>query len=346
MAIAGGAAACGQVASGGTASRGAPGGASSASTARPTPNGSASGSLTISYGGTNAGALPLWLAEQLGYFHGEGLRVTLVDAPWNTHPLTRLDAGTVHFVTISMDLLEWDTSCCTAVGKHANAVYLAAAYAVPVFSVLSANAIPSMAALRGKKIGVPGELASAAHYALQTALAAHGLSLADVTPVNGSDAKTYFQDLQQGTLQAAVLPPPMSIRSAQKGLRVLADCSVYGKPYPSAWFATDRGFAAKHPTTVTKVMRAWLRGLQAAQRSPQQAVTAVSNVGGVGQPHVALATYRAYAPLLLKKPYPPLAGVRAALSFLARNYPNDAATLRSVAPASFVDTSFLRQVGA
>jgi NitT/TauT family transport system substrate-binding protein len=297
--------------------------------------------LTAAYGGVNPAAVPLWLADRLGYFRAAGLRVTLQDAPWNTEPLRGLDAGAFRFVTISMDLLEWDLSCCSARGRRADAVYVAAAVAVPVFDVLGGPEVRTLADLRGRTVGVAGEPASAAHFALRTALARVGLSLREVRVVEGQPSKTYFQRLKAGTLDAAVLPPPMSIRSVELGYHLLADAGRYGVPYPSAWLATDRGFAARQPEVVRRFVRAYVQGLQAMRQRPSEAVAAIGEVGGVGQPAVARATYEAFARYLLPRAEPPLAGVRNALAFLAENYPSEAPLLRRADPRRFVDASFL-----
>ena len=58
---------------------------------------------------------------------------------------------------------------------------------------------------------------------------------------------------------------------------------------------------------------------------------------------MAAATYHAYARVLLAKPYPPVPAVRAALQFLAQNYPAYASAIKGVAPGSFIDTRFVSQ---
>lgn len=323
------------------------GGAHSGAT--PAPSGATETTLAVAIGGMNGGALPIWMADHFGYFGAEGLKVAISNAPHGSEPMGWLNTGKARFITIALDLIIWDLQCCSAAreaGEHADAAYVAAAYDVPVFSVIGAGSIRTMVDLRGKPVFVVGGPESAAHYALRLALQAHGMSTADVRVIAASGStRDVFQKLKAGQVPATVLPPPMSIRALQQGFHLLADAGTLGKPYPQGWLAVDRRWAAAHRETVVRFLRAYARGLEAAKRNPAAAVQAVGTYGGVGQPEVARLTYRAYAAHFLATPYPPVDAVAAALQQLTLTYPAAAARLRSARPASFIDTQYLQAAG-
>lgn len=302
--------------------------------------------IGVVYGGADIGALPIWLADRLGYFRDEGLDVRLTKVPWNAHPsaMTRLNNGDAQFITISMDMLEADFDCCEAATTRGNAVYVAAAVPVPVFSLLGARGVRDMASLRGKRVAAPGEGASAAHFDLGLALGHAALGLGDIRLQNGLPANEVLQQLRSGAVAAAMLPPPMSIRAHQMGFALLANPAAYRRPYPSAWLAADRRWLSAHRPIAVAFLRVFVRGLTAARQMPAAATAALAAATGIGQRALAAATYRECAAYFADPPLPPVPGVQSALAMIARYHPTVAAAARAARPASFVDDSVLRSV--
>jgi ABC-type nitrate/sulfonate/bicarbonate transport system substrate-binding protein len=301
--------------------------------------------LTVLYGGSDLGALPIWLAGRLGYFGAEGLAVRAVRLPWDAvpTPMTRLTLGQAEFVTISMDMLEADLDCCAASSTRADGVYVAAALPVPVFSLLAGRGTRGVADLRGRTVGVAGEAASAAHYDLDVVLRHAGVAPSAVHLRNGLPSQEVFRLMRAGRLAAAMLPPPQSIRALGLGFVALAEAAVYRQPYPSAWLACDRRWAAAHPAVTVRFLRAFMAGLRAVRAEPTAAVAAVAAALGLAQRDLAKASYRACLPFFAARPFPPLQGVRAALEMIAVHHPQVGAAARAADPARFVDDHWLAQ---
>lgn len=166
--------------------------------------------------------LPTTLADRLGYYRDEGLRVKLEDLQSGSKALQALQGGSVNVVsgyydhTIQMQ------------AKNRDATAFAGMLRLPslalVVSPKSSRPITSIADLRGATVGVtsPG---SSTDFFLKYLLVRHGLA-ADAASVAavGGDAGAVAA-VEQGKVDAAVMvEPSISLLRQRTGdLRILAD---------------------------------------------------------------------------------------------------------------------------
>lgn len=172
---------------------------------------------------------PLYVADARGYFADEGIDVELqtVRAGSDAIPLAasgRVDvvvggfsAGLFNAINSGLDItivgsMEGSQSYADRTGPAPTALEVAA-------TLVDSGEVTSPADLAGRKVALAGGAGGAAGYLLDTVLRDHGLTLADVTPVNLS-----FPDMQaaleSGAVDAAVTPPPFTTIIENSGAAV------------------------------------------------------------------------------------------------------------------------------
>ena len=131
------------------------------------------------------------------------------------------------------------------------------------------NAVPSIAALRGRTVAVT--LSTLGPYVLSRALEQHQLRLTDVSLRNMPLAQMPSA-LRKGEVQAAVFFPPFSNYAARDGAsRPLFDSrAIPGEVFDV--LAVDPGYLQRHGNTITALIQAWDEAQRQARRSPERAL--------------------------------------------------------------------------
>jgi NitT/TauT family transport system substrate-binding protein len=147
----------------------------------------------------------LYLAQEMGYFRAEGVDVRIVEFASLSDGRRALERGQVDGLgTTLVELVQ-----AHAHGKRS----LQAVWVIDTSEgadvIVSQLQFPSMAALRGRKIGV--ELGSLGVFIAARALQSAGLALEDVSLVS-TDQLTGAESFERGELDALVSYPPTSIR--------------------------------------------------------------------------------------------------------------------------------------
>jgi ABC-type nitrate/sulfonate/bicarbonate transport system substrate-binding protein len=144
-------------------------------------------------------ALPVLIAEKLGYFAAEGLPLRVLHFPVGRIGLERLLAGEVHFATVA------DAPIMFASLKRNDFSILATitrSIGDNSMIVRADRAIQKPGDLRGKRVGTPR--GSGGHFFVDTYLLLHGLTMADITLVPLDPART-VEALVRGEVDAAGL---------------------------------------------------------------------------------------------------------------------------------------------
>lgn len=207
---------------------------------------------------------PLYVAIEKGYFREEGLDVT-IDYNMETDNLAQIAAGKLNFAMISGEQVLLGRA------KGMPVVYVMAWYQkfpVGIAAPVSEN-IFKPEDLKGKRIGIPG-LFGASYIGAKALLSAGGLSESDVT----LDAIGFNQveGITSGREQAAVVyiaNEPVQLRALGYDLTVLA-VSDYME-LVSNGLVTSEKMVKENPELVRKMVRALIKGLDAAIANPDEA---------------------------------------------------------------------------
>src|SRR6266702_758130 len=227
-----------------------------------------SGKITIMVGGiTKLIYLPARLTEQLGYFKDEGLDVELLSQPAGVDAENELLAGAVQGVVGFYDhTIDLQTK-----GKEVKAIVVFGQVPgeVEMVSTKSADAIKSMADVKGKTLGATG-LGSATSFLTQYLAGEHRIQSTGYTmlPV-GADA-SFIAAIRQGRIDAGITPAP-TVSALQKSgeAKVLVDMrsvdgtkAALGGTYPGASLYVQAAWAESHKAQAGKLAHAFVRTMQ------------------------------------------------------------------------------------
>lgn len=224
--------------------------------------------LTVAVADRSAfAALPLVLADQLGYFRAEGLDVDLVE-------ITQIQKGIMASLFSQADvvcggpdqaisLLARGLPCQTFVLQaRAPAVALG-------MSTKATAPYRHWADLKGRRIGVvaPGSLG---HLAVIKLLARAGLSTQDVSFQALGSWLSAVSALRSGQVEALSYPDPAITLLEHSGeIRLVADTrtmkgaeAVFGGPMPAAGLIAPNAFITKHPQAIQGLTHAVVHSLK------------------------------------------------------------------------------------
>ena len=207
---------------------------------------------------------PLYVAIENGYFREEGLDVT-VDYSMENDNLALLGAGRLEFAIVSGEQV------LLARAQGLPVVYTAAWYQqYPVGIVAkSEQGIQTPADLKGKKIAVP-VLAGASYIGLRALLSAGGLQESDVEldVVGFTQAEMVATDHDDAAV-IYVANEPVQLEARGYTVDVLRVSDYL--PMVANGLATSEQMLRDNPERVQKMIRALLRGIQAAAADPDAA---------------------------------------------------------------------------
>jgi len=207
---------------------------------------------------------PLYVAIENGYFREEGLDVT-VDYSMENDNLALIGAGRLEFAIVSGEQV------LLARAQGLPVVYTAAWYQqYPVGIVAkSEQGIQTPADLKGKKIAVP-VLAGASYIGLRALLSAGGLQESDVEldVVGFTQAEMVATDHDDAAV-IYVANEPVQLEARGYTVDVLRVSDYL--PMVANGLATSEQMLRDNPERVQKMIRALLRGIQAAAADPDAA---------------------------------------------------------------------------
>lgn len=206
----------------------------------------------------------LFLADTLGYYEDEGLVIQLVE----TNSLDDLRRA---FERGKIDGMA--STIVEVVQAAANSERLPKIFMVPDFSngadvIVAANSINSIKELKGKKVGMA--LSSLGEYLVARALEKNGLSMADIIPVP-MHQESMFKGMELGHVDAVMTYPPTSIKLANE-LNANTIFSSADIPDEIIDVVTlDASVIESRPDVPIKILRAWSRALEYAEKKPAEA---------------------------------------------------------------------------
>jgi len=209
-------------------------------------------------------SLPMYVAEQEGYFKEQGLQVELVLFPSALERDSAFVAGQIDGELndpISAALLNKE-------GEKAKIVRLAfkgnESMAMMVILASPGSKITAARDLKGVPIGISTN--SVIEYATDRMLESAGLSQADIQKTEVTKIPVRAEMLAKGQLQAATLPEPLASLAQQQGARRIIDDSKSGIGQSVITFRQEA--VAGNAEAIRRFLVAYEKGVSAINRSP------------------------------------------------------------------------------
>src|SRR6266571_5588321 len=213
--------------------------------------------------------LPTTLAQQLGFYEAEGVRVKLESFPGGAKSLQSLLGGSADVVSGFYD----HTLQMAAEGRRLKAFALMLHY--PGMAVVVApqksGAIHRIEDLKGAVIGVtaPG---SSTHMLINYLLVKHGLTPGDISAVGIGGGAGAAAAVEHGKVDAAVVTDPVLTQVLKRNpdLRILADArqaagvkEIFGTAtYPASVLYSTAEWIERNPNAAGRLARAIRRTLE------------------------------------------------------------------------------------
>ena len=214
--------------------------------------------------------LPVKLADQLGYFSGEGLDVELRSEWSGISGVDLLLVGTVQGVVGFYD----HTLYMQSKGKAVVSVvqFSQAPGEVELVSTRLPESIRSMADLKGRVLGVTG-LGSSTQFLSRYLVLTAGLKLNEVSFVPAGTGDPFIEAMNKGAMDAGMTTEPTASRMINSGqARVLVDlrtpedtAKALGGPYPASCLYMQTAWVSRHKPEVQKLVNALVKALRYIQ---------------------------------------------------------------------------------
>jgi NitT/TauT family transport system substrate-binding protein len=211
--------------------------------------------------------LPLYVAEQKGYFEAEGIQVEFVPVKSAQERDALMQAGEIDGMLndlISVGLFNRDKAQIKIVATARRAYPES-----PQFRVLAApgSGIAATSDLAGVPIGISQN--TVIEYITDRMLEAEGLSPDQIRVIEVSAIPVRFEQLMAGQIQAATLPDPLGQGAMAEGATLLVDDGQYGQ-YSQSVLSFSTEAVESRPNAIQKFLKAWNQAVGDLNDNPEQ----------------------------------------------------------------------------
>lgn len=291
--------------------------------------------ITVGTIGKNQAYLPVWVAQQQGFFRERGLEVETVVVRSQDVEAQALLSGSIQFSTMAAD------GVVRLVEKGADIKILASLNNAAAFSLVGRKEYKGVKDLKGTTLGVSA-LNSGATVLMKEILRSHGLEFPqDYKMISVGSTQDRLAALEAGTVSAVMLIIPTNYLALDKGYLELANLSQYIKEFQFTDINVSTKWTRENSGKVVDFLEAILRANQWIHENRKLAVEMAARELGIPPEHAD----RAYDYYITNQIQPldgtvPERGVQRVIESLGelgelqKPYP----------PASkFIDLSYLRE---
>jgi len=206
--------------------------------------------------GYNITQIAFFAAKDKGYFKDEGLDVDMIQMTGNLANLA-LMSGEVEFTSVP-------AAAMAATLRGANLRVLFSTWEKPLFWVFTRTQVREIKELKGKKIGVPG-FNSVTYFLLREFLSKHGLEQGkDYTLIQAGDSAPRLLALQNGFVDATILPLPWNFSAQDAGMHEAASLAKADIVAPNGSVVVRDELLRGEAQLVEQFLRASYKGLRYA----------------------------------------------------------------------------------
>lgn len=212
--------------------------------------------IRVAMPGYNITQIAFFTAKDRGFYKEEGLDVELIQMTGTLANLA-LMTGEVPFTTVP-------AAAMSANLRGANLRVLFSTWERPLFWLMTKTPIRDIKELKGKKMGVPG-FNSVGYFLLREFLEKHGMEPGkDYTLIQAGDSAPRLLALQNGFVDATILPLPWNIHAQSAGLHEAASMARSDIVAPNGSIVVKEELLKNDAALVEQYTRATLKGLRYA----------------------------------------------------------------------------------
>jgi NitT/TauT family transport system substrate-binding protein len=285
---------------------------------------------TAVYGVIATDPLYLWIAQEKGLFKKNGVNIDLTHIPTN-QAVQALVGGKVNFVTAGPQILEANLA-------GSDTVYIMSPVNSFVFSLYAKPDVANIKALAGKTFGATNK-GTPSDIAAHMLLTENGLKPdVDVKFAYLKEIPALVAALQQGVIDAALLPPPSTLTARNFGLKELLNVTALKIPFVQHAIGTSRSYISAHPDLVRRFVRGAAEGLDYLRKNRSDAVAIFSKYTKITDSAQLNEALDAYDRAWEKIPAPSQPAIEAVLAS------SDTPKAKTAKWDQFVDDRFIKEV--
>lgn len=287
--------------------------------------------IRIAYSSITGAMLPLWVAQEKGFFKRQGLDVELTYIRGVS--LEAMIAGEVQFIRAS------PPGVIRAALRGLDVTVVANTVNTAVFSIMSRPEIKRPQDLRGKTIGVTN-LGDSPDLVLTMVLERWGLQRGKDVAVLAVHAEMpeLMAAVSTGRLDAGVISAPSNLRGVKIGLREILDVSELGIPYMNSPLTATRSYLKAHRATAIRVLRAYCEAIRHTREDRESAVAVLTKYTKIKDAEILNEVYRIYGLKHLEEvPYVRREGVQEILRAMGEG-------ANKINLDNFVDNTLIREL--
>jgi len=298
--------------------------------------GAAPASLRIAYPAPTASFLPLWAAQDGGFFKKHDLAVEVIQVGSSTRGMAALLAGQIDILAgggtsgIIAQLQGFTDLAIFGTNVH-----------TWVFTVYAQPSIKEISQLRGKKMGVTrfgGTLDFAARYYLKS----QGLEAGkDVVLIQVGTSADILTALANGVVESGIMSVPYLFIARRLGLRELADLSQSGVRYAQAALVARKSFLKDKREVIARFIKSQIEATHFLKTRPADGMKILGRYTRTDDQEILKQAYHYHVDRLLS-PVPEIRpeDVRLLLEEAALTNPK----AKGANPQDFIDETLVREV--
>jgi NitT/TauT family transport system substrate-binding protein len=309
-----------------------------AATSVPTtaPTSGAAINLNVAYSTLNPDPLPLWVAQDQGFFKQNGLNVNMVFINGGTKTGQALVAKDVDFAVMA------PSSAVNATAGGADLVAVAGLVDVINYDFVTQPGIKTAADIKGKKVawsGPSGSSATAMRIALKVLF---NLTDKDVVPITIGTETEREAAMVTKQIDATVMNPDLAVKAQKDGLVVFAELwKRKDIPYQHTGIVASQAYLKANPDATTRFFKSIIQAIGYI-RDPANKTQTIAILGKylkITDQDTLNSGYNRMAGTLLNcAPYVTLDGMKTVID------ESKTATAKGLTPEQMTDNSFIKSL--
>jgi NitT/TauT family transport system substrate-binding protein len=275
-------------------------------------------------------ALPLFLAEEGGFYEREGLAVSTPDMGGGSKGAQALRSGAIQVMHVGLSGVVDSNS------KGDDLRVIASLSNVIRFVFFTDPAVKKAADLKGGIVGV-SSFGSESDSAATLALKQLGLSRADVTLKEIGGSPQRLAAIRSGAIKGAAVNEPALTQAREQGLNPMVDLLAAHTPWLFTGLSVSKPYLESHRAVLQRFMRATIEGAYLGITDPVRAKSVLAKYYKLTDPKIIDIAYIDFKEQMPRHALP----TREASENVITQLQSFGIALQSTAIDDYVDTSIL-----